>query len=244
MCGRFVQTNTTILRLQTLLPFDTTNENYSSEQLGSYNISPQKTVAVLNCRDEMLLLEQMRWGITPKWASQSFRQIINARSESIYEKPTFFSLRGNRILIPADGFYEWKKLMGGSSQKAKAPYFFERADGNPMLIAALFEKSADPITGEIRRRFVILTTEANEAMSEYHDRMPVIIENSQLSTWFDSSFGKQDLTNLTSLMPNDLLTARRVGNMINSSTTEGPELIEPVSPIAQVTQSLFDDSDC
>lgn len=245
MCGRFVQTNTTIQRLQTLLPFDATNDTCSPEQpgVGGFNISPQKTVTVLSYRNEALLLDHMTWGITPKWAKQSFRQIINARSESIYGKRTFFSLVDNRIVIPADGFYEWQKSPIGISPKTKTPYFFQRSDGNPMLIAGIFDKSADPITGEVINRFVVLTTGANEAMTNYHDRMPVIIEESQLDNWFNDSLSEKDFANMTSHLPNDLLSAQRVSNKVNSPQSEGPELIAPAQPIDLSNKTLFDNLD-
>ncbi|EGD48450.1 protein of unknown function DUF159 [Ruminiclostridium papyrosolvens DSM 2782] len=119
-----------------------------------------------------------------KWGFPNFKQsggvIINARSETVHEKPTFRNLlQSGRCIIPASGFYEWRKADG-----KKEKYFIRSASGNVIYMAGLYNRFIDNI-GDVNNRFVILTTDANEQMSYVHGRMPVILRPEDSSVWLD-----------------------------------------------------------
>jgi putative SOS response-associated peptidase YedK len=187
-------------------------------------------VTVIKGANGRLELEEMLWGMKPKWAIDTARYLINARSEGISEKKTFKRLLNQKIVVPAEGFYEWKSsgAPGPDLRFEKTPYYFYRSDGNPVLMAGLFEQSRDSETGEQIETFVILTTAANSMMSPYHDRMPVIVEPAQLPEWLLKETDNSLLERITATPPNETLTTYRVSNKVNSSRTDGHELIEEV----------------
>ncbi len=230
MCGRFVQIDATITRLQAIHEFQIGTDSYPPHRhrLESYNVAPQRMVTVIKNINGQLELDEMLWGIKPKWAKDRAHNLINARSEGISEKKTFRHLLNQKIVVPAEGFYEWKS--GGASESdfrlKKTPYYFYRSDGNPVLMAGIFEHSRDSETGEEIEAFVILTTAANSMMSQYHDRMPVIVEPAQLPEWLSRETDNSLLERITAPPPNDTLKTYRVSNKVNSSRTDGHELIE------------------
>lgn len=244
MCGRFVQIDATITRLQTIREFQIRVDSYAPHRhrLESYNVAPQRMVMVIKAANGQLELDEMLWGIKPKWAKDRARHLINARSEGISEKTTFRRLLNQKIAVPAEGFYEWKGggAPGLGSRPKKTPYYFYRTDGDPVLMAGLFQRSADPDTGELIETFVILTTAANSMMSPYHDRMPVIVEPAQLSEWLLKETDASLLERITSPPPNEILTTHRVSNRVNSSRTEGYELIEEVREAESPGRSSYD----
>src|ERR671916_3384872 len=135
----------------------------------SYNVAPTQQVATV-LEEEGRHLEMLRWGLVPSWADDPGigARMINARSETAAEKPSFRSaFRERRCLIPADGFYEWKRENG-----AKQPYYFHMQEGRPFAFAGLWESWNRE--GEIRS-CAILTTQANDVVGEIHERMPVIL---------------------------------------------------------------------
>ncbi len=169
MCGRFVQIDATITRLQAIHEFQTRPDSYPPHRrsLESYNVAPQRMVTVIKGTNGQLELDEMLWGMKPKWAKDRARYLINARSEGISEKKTFRQLLNQKIVVPAEGFYEWKSggASGSDLRLKKTPYYFYRSDGNPVLMAGIFEHSRDGETGEEIETFVILTTAANSMMS-------------------------------------------------------------------------------
>src|SRR5208337_818503 len=122
-------------------------------------------------------LVRLRWGLIPSWAADPRTAFVNARSETAATKPAFRNaFKSRRCLMPADGYYEWKK-----EGKVKQPYFFHRRDGRPIAFAALWErwkKDAEPI-----QSCALLTTDANEMAGKVHDRMPVILPEQAFDTW-------------------------------------------------------------
>lgn len=232
MCGRFVQIDATIARLQAVADFQIRPDTYAPHRhrLESFNVSPQRVVVVIRASNGELRLDEMLWGIRPKWARDSSRNLINARSESLTEKPTFRNLLNQKIVIPAEGFYEWKKNGGTDSgtKTVKTPFYFHRTDGSPLLMAGIFQRSADPVTGEMVESFVILTTGANMMMSEYHDRMPVLVAPAQVSEWLLEETTPSLLARITLPPGNDVLITHQVSSRVNSSRTDGPDLIKEV----------------
>src|SRR5438477_8633117 len=150
-----------------------------------YNIAPTQMVPVLQ-RDSAgeLRFRFKRWGLIPYWAKDMKirASMINARSETVLEKPALAdSFRKHRVLVPADGFYEWKKSGAGKSL-TKQPYNFGMKDDSVFCFAGIAAKWKSP-QNEIVESCSILTTDANELVADTHDRMPVILPKSQYQRW-------------------------------------------------------------
>jgi putative SOS response-associated peptidase YedK len=193
-----------------------------------YNIAPSQPVAIVrdthNGGRELALV---RWGLIPSWVKdpREFRMMINARSETAAEKPSFrAAMRHRRCLVPTDGFYEWTGVAG-----AKRPHLVRPRTGGPMGMAGIHEhwQGAD---GSEMESMAILTTAANQAMSAIHDRMPVIIAPEHFDAWLDCSSGSTEgVMDLLHSPPEDFLQIVEVSRKLNNPRNEGPEVQEPVS---------------
>ncbi|HVB61073.1 MAG TPA: SOS response-associated peptidase, partial [Ktedonobacteraceae bacterium] len=148
-------------------------------------------------------------------------KMINARAETLAEKPSFKRLlRSRRCLIVADGFYEWKKEYGG-----KTPMYITMKDGQPFAFAGLWD-SWQGQDGKPVRTCTIVTTTPNDLVTSIHDRMPAILLPSARDTWLDTSIqDDQALLPLLAPYPADRMTARQVSRQVNSPRVEGPELL-------------------
>lgn len=195
----------------------------------SYNVAPTDSVYVVRARDGHRHLDGLRWGLIPFWAKDASigSRMINARAESIEDKPAFRRpLERRRCLIPADGFYEWEKITG---QKAKQPYYVHRADGEPVAFAGIWERWSDPADDD-RPVFscCLITTEPNAELSRIHDRMPVLLPPAAWDHWLDPSV--RDVDSLRSLLvpaPDGLLRLRKVTTDVNNVRNDGAHLIAP-----------------
>ena len=163
-------------------------------------------------------LNELHWGLIPTWAKDPSigSRMINARAETAAEKPVFrTALRRRRCLVPADAFYEWKKLAEG-----KQPYCIRKKDGSPLALAGLWEwwkPTDDGDDDEVIRSFAILTTTANALMKKLHDRMPVIIQAEDFDAWLDPN--EQDATKVSELLKPlnaKLMEAYPVSRHVNS----------------------------
>lgn len=244
MCGRYALTATpeeieaifALLELQVFPP--------------RYNIAPTQPVLVLRARLEPPAalrqpsedgpgaraprpapafpreLTLMRWGLVPSWAKDLDigARLINARSETAAEKPAFrAAFRRRRCLVPADGFYEWRKLDG-----RKQPYHIRMADGAPFAIAGLWERW-EPADGSVLESCTLLTTEANARVRPLHDRMPVILPPEDWAPWLDPELEQAELLQPL-LRPFDpaAMTSQAVSSYVNSPRNEGPDCQTPV----------------
>ena len=192
-----------------------------------YNIAPTQKVAVIRRHaGGENRLDYLRWGLIPSWAKDPAigARMINARSETLDEKPAFRSaLQSRRCLVPASGFYEWQDLAG-----KKIPRYFRLRDGGPMVLAGLWECWKAP-GGEGVESCTILTTAANSLVEPLHDRMPVIMPAGDFAAWLDPGLtdpGK--LKGLCRPFPADLMEGWTVSTLANSPKNDSPELIEPV----------------
>jgi putative SOS response-associated peptidase YedK len=187
-----------------------------------YNIAPTQPVVALRSgtdgEPEGVLL---RWGLVPFWARDPAigNRLINARAESLAEKPSFRAAwRKRRCVILASGFYEWRRQGSG-----KTPYFIARPDERPIGFAGLWErwdKGESPL-----ETCTIITTGANRTLGDIHDRMPVILPPDALRIWIDPAQPLETVGQLLQPAPDDLLAAREVSRAVNSPAHEGPELI-------------------
>lgn len=194
----------------------------------NYNTAPGQQVAVVHMQGTQRTLSMMRWGLIPSWAKDpavGFR-MINARSETAAEKPSFRSAyRRRRCIIPADGFYEWQKTPGGTKQ----PYLISTSDRPVMGLAGLWETWKDPETNEDVLTTTILTTAANEFMSRVHDRMPVILDGDGAEAgWLDPGSEPAALAGLLGQYPGERLQMHAVSTDVNSTRNNNPRLVDPI----------------
>ena len=192
-----------------------------------YNLAPtQQMPVVLN--DGERLLDTARWGLIPSWAKEAAigSKLINARAETVAEKPSFRSaFKRRRCLVLVDGWYEWKQ-----STKPKTPYLFRRQDGRPFALAGLWEDWTAPDTGEVVRSCTILTTSPNAVMAPIHDRMPVILDAEAQSIWLRPE--PQEASVLQPLLVPDAhspLELWEVSRVVNSPTNDVAACVERVA---------------
>jgi putative SOS response-associated peptidase YedK len=195
----------------------------------SYNVAPTNEVYAVVERDDERVLDHFRWGLVPLWAKDIAigSKMINARAEGIATKNAYrHAFRKQRCLIPADGFFEWKKIEG---EKRKQPMYIHRVDGEPLAFAGLWETWRGPDRdGEPLYTCTIITTSANETMAPVHDRMPVILPPDLWEKWLDPEM--QDTNELMRYLqpaPASLLTLYPISTAVNNVRNKGVELLIP-----------------
>lgn len=189
-----------------------------------YNLAPTQEAVTIHRTGEGLATSMRRWGLVPSWAKDPTigTKLINARAETVATKPSFrAALQWSRIVVPVSGFYEWA-VIGGR----KRAYCIKPADDGLWMLAGLSETWQGP-EGPVES-FTILTTEANAAMAELHDRMPVILGSGAWQAWLDPKAGAPDLQALLKPCPDAWLNAYEVGPAVGNVRNDGPELIQPV----------------
>ena len=195
----------------------------------SFNIAPTQEVLTVTNDGSENRPELMRWGLVPSWTKDPKigNRMINARSETLTEKPSFrTAFKRRRCLIPADGFYEWKR-----EGKAKKPMLITANPGGLFAFAGLWETWKQP-DGSWLLTCAIITTSANEFMTSIHDRMPVILPRESEASWLDPE--EQDTTMLSELLlpyDSDRMEAYEVSTLVNSPRNNFPEVIEPVATL-------------
>lgn len=207
-----------------------------------FNIAPTQSNLVLrrNANEWELESSKLRWGLVPSWSksAQTASPIINARSETVTEKPSFrAAFQRRRCLVPADGFYEWKK-----SRSGPAPYFFHLKDDSIFYMAGIWEVWLGEL-GERIESFTILTTHANSLMAKFHDRMPVILAGERLQTWLDNhdlNTPHLEYARLFEPIEPDLMECRPANPVVNNNRSEGPVCLEEPSyaPTSQLDLGL------
>lgn len=233
MCGRFTLRTTPrdLVEIFQLL--------HALEMTPRYNVAPTQPVLAIRQVGKFREPAFLRWGLVPSWSKdpRSGPPLINARAETLATKPAFRSaLRKRRCLIPADGFYEWKKGDG----KTKQPFHIRMAKDGPFAFAGLWErwKGADAPALE---SCTIVTTTTNSRLAELHDRMPAILRPEDYDRWLDSDFDDPAL--LQSLLvpfPPDEMTFHPVSSLVNSARNDAPTCLEcPANDPGTSAASLF-----
>ncbi|HSQ69825.1 MAG TPA: SOS response-associated peptidase [Steroidobacteraceae bacterium] len=196
-----------------------------------YNIAPTQFVAAVREAGEPARRElaMLHWGLVPSWAKERSigARMINARAETLAEKPSFrVAFRRRRCLVLADGYYEWQRSLG-----RKQPFLIRQASSEPFGMAALWERWTDRASGEELESCAIVTTAAAASVAHIHDRMPVILPPASHATWLDTR--NQAVEVLEPLLqPCDpaLLRCHPVSSRVNNARNQGADLIEPVDP--------------
>lgn len=224
MCGRFTYTFTwkQLHRLMELTDWP------EVELAPRFNVAPSQAAPVIRQREDGTRTGSMlRWGLIPSWADDAAigNRLINARGETVAEKPAFRSaFAKRRCIVPISGFYEWKKIEG---EKRKQPYWIGRKDREPIALAGLWErwsKGEEPIDS-----FTLITTEPNALMATLHDRMPVILDPGAFARWLDPA--QTDVGALQSLIrpaPDEAFEVYPVSTQVNSPANDDPELVARV----------------
>lgn len=219
MCGRFTLTQ----------PAQAVAERFGVQFVlfqfsPRYNIAPSQPVAVIIQNGERRL-EACRWGLVPFWAKdpEIGHRLINARAETLAEKPAFkYSLTRRRCLIPADGFYEWRK-----EGNRRVPVYIRRRDGGLFAFAGLWDEWQSP-DGSPLRTCTIITTEPNALIAAIHNRMPAILKPQDEAVWLDTSLkNPSQLLTMLHPYPEAELEAYPVSLRVNSPNNDDPSCIQP-----------------
>jgi putative SOS response-associated peptidase YedK len=203
----------------------------------SWNVGPLQRLFGVAEVGGARTLDRYRWGLIPSWSKDPSiaNRLFNARGETVAEKPSFRSAFAKRpCVIPVDGFYEWDHRSGHEKQ----PHYFVRADGEPLLLAGLYERWHDPNMPEdalALQTCTVITTSPSKDMDDLHDRMPVVLALSDVEIWLDVEvYGPDERMQLLRPAPPETLLHHGVDKAVGSVRNDGPELIEPVEP-----QSFF-----
>ncbi len=219
MCGRMAIT----------LPHDAMAQMFNASpandlpDVPNFNLCPTVPVAVVTSDESGRRYRPMRWGFIPQWYKKpnGGPLLINARAETVAEKPAFRSAaRQRRGLVALSGFYEWER----SDKDKPLPWYVTRADGAPMVFAVIWQEWGQQ--QDALSTFAIVTTAANDAMARIHHRVPVILTPDQWPLWLGEA-GKGAAA-LMQAPPEDALDFVRVSTAVNSNRAAGPELIKPL----------------
>jgi putative SOS response-associated peptidase YedK len=213
MCGRFTRSYTWA-QIYAMYSLTSTPSNIQP----SFNVCPTDTVDVVVRGDDKRVLVPMRWGLIPGWWKKPLKEMrvatFNARAETIVEKPMFRdAFKHRRCLMPASGYYEWLDTPDG-----KQPFYFTRADGGVMTIAAIQDAWNNPASGERVRSCAMVIGAPNKPVAEVHDRMPVILEADSFEQW-----ERGDLKDAAALMnpaSEGVLQRHAVSRRVNSSRAD------------------------
>jgi putative SOS response-associated peptidase YedK len=183
-----------------------------------YNVAPTQDVPVLRAPNE---IAQIRWGLVPSWSKVvGTAPLINARGESVAEKPSFRNaFKSRRCLVPADGFYEWR-IEG----KLKVPMYIRMKSKEPLVFGGIWDRWTAP-DGQSLDSMAIVTTGANRLIGQLHDRMPLILAAKDWERWLTDK--PESAQTLIQPCPDDWLEYFTVSRRVNSVANDGPELIDP-----------------
>ena len=194
-----------------------------------YNIAPTQPIAIIREVHNARRFALVRWGLVPGWVEDpgAFSLLINARAESLATKPSFkAAFQYRRCLVPASGFYEWKRVLGGGKQ----PFLIRRRDNKPMALAGLWESWLGPDGSEIDSACIV-TTAANRLMAPIHDRMPVILDRADIEAWLESAHHPPGaVQELLRPAPDQLLEAIPVSTRVNNAANDDASVLEPDEP--------------
>ena len=208
MCGRYKITKPVTKSI------DLVKTNIKVENTDNYNAHPTQKLPIIKSYTNGKALELCEWGLVPTWSKKldKFSPLINARKETLMEKVTFKNLiQISRCLVPADGYYEWKR-----EDKIKVPYYFTKEDDELMFFAAIHQNN----------QFCIITREASENVSQIHHREPLIINQSQINNYLNVK--KDAMEVLNSIKP-PRLKFYEVSKDVNNPVNNDPALIKPIN---------------
>lgn len=225
MCGRFLLVSSS-KELAEQFELDETPEIRPR-----YNVAPSQEIAVIRLhhgpqtnKRELIFL---KWGLIPSWSKDPAiaQRLINARCETVESKPAFrSSFKKRRILIPANGFYEWK----GTQSGARQPYLISFDKSGLLAFAGIYDEWKSP-SGDVTRSCAIITTHSNDLIKSIHDRMPVVVPTKDYGLWLESTdTASEDFRNLLRPLSDDSFRITQVGMKVNSPDYDKLDCIEPL----------------
>jgi len=218
MCGRY-----------SLVPTESITARFDIQQAQltlapRYNVAPSQSMPVV-VRNSPNRLVEMQWGLIPSWSKEPRAQFstINARAETITKSPVFRGpFKSRRCLVPASGFYEWRK-----TDQGKQPYCIRLKDGELFAFAGLYDVWHDSAGNELSS-YTVITTAPNDLVAPIHNRMPVILRQDAEDVWLDKDADPAQLLALLVAYPADKMEAYPVSRAVNSPANEGAELLQSV----------------
>jgi putative SOS response-associated peptidase YedK len=236
MCGRYYRRSDK----QKIAEAFRTGVPTSFEILPSYNVAPQtfQPVVAFHRKTVERELVQMRWGLVPYWAKDPKigYSTINAKAETLTTSPTFReAFKRRRCLVPADGFYEWQPI----DKKTKQPFAIALKDGSLFALAGLFDVWKDKQTGQALLSYSIITTDPNELLEPFHNRMPVILKPADYERWMAPAEPHHLPVDLLRPFPDELMTAWKVAPAVGNVKNDEPGLIAPVDDKLGEEPGLF-----
>jgi putative SOS response-associated peptidase YedK len=226
MCGRFT------LKSPGRIKFDRIASSDLPPLIPRYNIAPSQTILAITQRDLEPEASLFQWGLIPSWSKEP-KGFINARAETLESKPSFSeSFQRRRCLIPADGFYEWRR-----AGKSKQAFYFQLQDEAPFAFAGVWDQWQMP--GLPINSCAIITTRANALLAPIHDRMPVILKPESHHTWLDPMARSTPLKDLLIPFPASEMKSHPVGSGVNYPENDNEDLILRVEVEIGTTPSLF-----
>ncbi|HTZ44924.1 MAG TPA: SOS response-associated peptidase [Jatrophihabitans sp.] len=251
MCGRYVSVKSTDDLVD---EFDAVDETEGGTGTGTgYNIAPTTGVRIVVNRvphgapegaAPVRQLRVARWGLVPSWAKDPSvgSRMFNARAESVTEKSAFRkAFAARRCLVPADGWYEWRRAEDAEGKPAKQPFLMTPPDGHSLAFAGLFEfwkPKAEP-DADWLTSVTVLTVAARGELAEIHDRMPLVLPRAGWTRWLDpAGAGPEELLRPDDEAHREQLELRPVSTRVNSVANDAPDLLDRVEPSVPA-QSLF-----
>jgi putative SOS response-associated peptidase YedK len=225
MCGRYYRRSDK----QKIAEAFRTGLPTSFEILASYNVAPQtfQPVVCLNRKTLERELLQMRWGLIPYWAKDSkvAYSTINAKAETLTTSPVFReAFKYRRCLIPLEGFYEWQTV----DKKTRQPFAVALRDGSLFALAGLWDAWRDRKTGQVLLSYTVITTDPNELLEPFHNRMPVIVRPDDYERWIAPAEPSRLPVDLLRPYPDELMSAWKVGQAVGNVKNDEPGLIVPI----------------
>jgi putative SOS response-associated peptidase YedK len=225
MCGRFALHSRDRIKLKGLAILDLPFE-------ARYNIAPSQDILTIGDFGTGLEARLTTWGLIPSWSTDG-RGLINARAETLEEKPSFSdSFRFRRCLVPADGFFEWKR-----TGREKRPFYFQMGDEMAFAFAGIWDTWSN--RGNVVTSCAIITTAANELVGELHDRMPAILLDEFHDAWLDPRTDRAVLTEMLKPFPSLMMRTYPVSSSVNSPHNDSADLLVRVDTEVGQTLSLF-----
>jgi putative SOS response-associated peptidase YedK len=225
MCGRFTLHSRDRIKLKGLTALDLPFE-------ARYNIAPSQRIVALADFGKGIEARMLTWGLIPSWSTDG-KGFINARAETLEEKPSFSeSFRLRRCLIPADGFYEWKR-----TGREKRPFYIQPLDDGSVMFAGIWDTWRN--RSEVITSCAIITTAANELVGELHSRMPAILRLEVQDAWLDRRTNRVELLRILTPYPASKMKTYPVSSSVNSPDYDSADLLARVDVEQGSTLSLF-----
>jgi putative SOS response-associated peptidase YedK len=240
MCGRYVSRSEK-QRIAETFHAHIIPEDYDPDFVPDYNVAPTTLQPVVRLNHETgdRELTRMRWGLIPFWAKNTriAYSTINARAETLASSPSFReALKRRRCLIPADAFYEWKTL----DKKTKQPYAIALSNETLIGMAGLWDRWKDKATGVTLDTYTIITTDPNDLMEPFHDRMPAILDPRDYQRWLEPAEASHLPTDLLRPYPSDKMKTWKVSPEVGNTRNNYPKLLEPLPDAIPSNGTLFD----